>query len=113
MKEFDELVQFCRKSAMHDPWVKKRGAARFCDGIMEEAAEAKEAMEKNDTRHLQEELGDVMYDWLHTVILSDIDIAQTLACARRKFSARKPFIDENRMVDIDEAKRLWRKAKYG
>lgn len=110
-EEFSRFVEFCRESLRLDGSVAERGPEGFCRGMADESREAYEALVSKDMGHFREEMGDIIYDWIHASLLAGIDIGEMLGTAIAKFNKRKPFVAEGRKVAADEAKRLWSKAK--
>ena len=84
MREFDEFVKQVGKSARLDPWVRERGFAGYVQELKKEADEVIEAIGNNDRENIREELGDVLYDWLHACALAGIPLRDIIASAAEK-----------------------------
>jgi nucleoside triphosphate diphosphatase len=117
-KELENIKNFIitvEKSLVLDPWSGTQGVAGYCDEIKKEAEEAIEAARKKDYANLKEELGDVLIDWCHACIIAEqqglFTMANIIKDADDKLHRRKPYLKENRKVELDEAKALWKKAK--
>jgi NTP pyrophosphatase (non-canonical NTP hydrolase) len=109
MKEFETLVDTCRKSLRHDPWVSERGLYGYFDELVSEIDEVRDALGNKSS--LKEELGDVLMDWVHVCLLAGIPIEETIADVTDKLNRRKPYLSEGRDVSKEEAVVLWRDAK--
>ncbi|MBS3164269.1 hypothetical protein J4439_02465 [Candidatus Woesearchaeota archaeon] len=111
MREFDEFVKQVGKSARLDPWVRERGFAGYVQELKKEADEVIEAIGNNDRENIREELGDVLYDWLHACALAGIPLRDIIASAAEKLQRRKPYLRENRSVSSEEAVAIWKRVK--
>jgi isopentenyldiphosphate isomerase/NTP pyrophosphatase (non-canonical NTP hydrolase) len=107
----DELERLCRKSKELCPWARQTDSAGFAEELKKEVNELSAAIAADDVENQKEELGDVMLDWMHACIASDIGPEQAIDSAIEKLQRRKPFLLENRHVDMEEAKALWKNAK--
>lgn len=116
MKEsFEEFIKLCEKSLVHDPWVKDRGLIGYCEEIIDETNEVKEAIEKGDDINLKEEIGDVFLDWAHLCLLAaenkDFTVKDVIDNVKEKLARRKPYIVEGRTTTKEEAREIWKKIK--
>lgn len=116
MKEsFENFINTCEKSMELDPFVKERCVSGYAEELEDEVKELKQAIENNDIKNIKEELGDVLLDWLHIAVLArgkhGLDIKEIIIDANEKLSRRKPYIEENRKVTIEEALKTWQDVK--
>jgi NTP pyrophosphatase (non-canonical NTP hydrolase) len=112
---FEELIALTKRSIELDPWSKKRGLDGYCEELKCEIDEVILAKNNNDYENLKEELGDVLLDWCHACNLAEIDghftTEEVINDVISKINRRKPFLSENRKVEFDEARTLWKDAK--
>lgn len=112
---FERFVENCKKSIKYDPWVEERGFEGYVDEMHREIEEVKEAVEKGDLENLKEELGDVLLDWLHTVLLAsqkyNFDEKEIIENVSEKLNRRKPYIAQERVVSKIDSKIMWQDAK--
>jgi isopentenyldiphosphate isomerase/NTP pyrophosphatase (non-canonical NTP hydrolase) len=115
LDKLKQLIITSEKSIQLDPWSGTQGVAGYCDEIKKEAEEAIEAARKKDYANLREELGDVLIDWCHACLQAEqaglFTMADVIKDADDKLHRRKPYLKENRKVELDEAKALWKNAK--
>ncbi|MEM4397972.1 MAG: MazG nucleotide pyrophosphohydrolase domain-containing protein [Candidatus Woesearchaeota archaeon] len=130
MKEFDDFYSLVQKSINLDPWAKNTKTIGYCKELINEAKEAINAIEKKDIENLKEELADVLYDWLHAVALaeqeynyknednsdrynseSNIELKEIINQAKKKLLHRKPYILDNKQVNLEESLRIWKEQK--
>lgn len=84
--------------------------------VREELIEVEEALEQNDSEHLSEELGDLLFAVVNVVRYLKEDPEAVLRSANRKFEKRFQYIeqqlgDQLEAADIDTMNRLWDEAK--
>ena len=111
MKEFDDLIETCKKSLKLCPWAKEQGVKGYANEIRDEADEVIEAVKNNDIKNMAEEIGDVMNDCINLALTAGLSIQEILKGADEKMHRRKPFLLEGKKVSFDEAKRIWKKVK--
>jgi isopentenyldiphosphate isomerase/NTP pyrophosphatase (non-canonical NTP hydrolase) len=118
MEEFDEFCKLVDKSVKFDPWVKNRKFSGYLGEIKDEVDEViaetkKDSPDNNES--IKEEMGDILYDWLHACKLAEDEklfkTEEAIKCAIEKLKRRKPYLLEDRKVSEDEAVRIWMKAK--
>jgi len=106
-----EFMDFVEKSIELDEWVTHTGFSNYSKELKKETIELNEAIEKKDYKHAMEELGDILYDWMHTVKLAERDghftVEELLEFTLKKFNKRKPYIKENRKVSKEESVKIW------
>lgn len=108
---FNQFVELCRKSKGLCPWAKSQSTEDYANEIKSETDEAIEAIKSGDKKRMTDELGDVLNDWVHTVLTAGLDPEEVIASADAKIRRRKPFLAENKTVTLEEAKAIWKKVK--
>jgi NTP pyrophosphatase (non-canonical NTP hydrolase) len=112
---FEKLMLLTNKSIKLDPWSKKRGLYGYCEELKCEVDEVIAAKDANDYENLKEELGDVLLDWCHACALAEIGgyftTEEVIDDVIKKIQRRKPFLAENRKVEFEEARMIWKNAK--
>jgi ATP diphosphatase len=84
--------------------------------VREELIEVEDALQQNDSEHLSEELGDLLFAVVNVVRYLKEDPEAVLRSANRKFEKRFQYIeqqlgDQLKAADIDTMNRLWDEAK--
>ena len=115
---FSELISIVVRLRGPDGclWDKKQTLDSMVKNIIEEAQEAKEAVEKKDYENLCEELGDVLMNILIGIQIAReadlFDYEQVLNGAREKFIRRHPHVFGDVQVNsAEEALSVWKKMK--
>jgi uncharacterized protein YabN with tetrapyrrole methylase and pyrophosphatase domain len=116
MKEsFAELIELTKKSLKHDPWCNDNGLKGYCESIIKETEELKEAVNKKDHKNLKEELGDVLLCWCHACMLAEQEklftTKEVIDSIRNKLTRRKPYILTNTTVAKEEPVEIWKQVK--
>lgn len=117
-KNLEELIAVIAKLRAPDgcPWDRAQTHSSLRPNMIEEAYEAVDAIDDNDMKHLQEELGDVLLQvLLHSQIAKEAgeftleDVAQEL---KEKLIHRHPHVFGNAKIGTaDEVKDVWDKLK--
>ena len=89
------------------------------DKIEEEIAELREAMASEDTHHIREEMGDVLFSCVNLSRHLDVDAEESLRLCNQKFENRFGYIEQQlqgagRVVgdaSLQELEVLWQEAK--
>lgn len=97
-------------------WDRKQTLDSMMLNIIEEAQEAKQAVDNKDYENLCEELGDVLMDILIEIQIAKdsglFDFQQVLEGAKEKFIRRHPHVFGNVQVNnAEEALLVWKKMK--
>ena len=97
MKPFDDLVDAMSLNHHHSPWAQEQTPADWLRYLQEETAEALAAKQSGQAKHLAEELGDVVQNWIAAVIaLEDVpgfpSMETLLTNALTKLRWRKPWL---------------------
>ena len=115
---FSELISIAARLRGPDGclWDKKQTLDSMVKNIIEEAHEAKEAVQNKDYMNLCEELGDVLMDVLLTIQIAReadlFDFEQVLNGVREKFVRRHPHVFGDVQVNsAEEALSVWKKMK--
>ena len=114
-KIFDDFRILCKKSLELDPCVELKGLKGYVKEMKDETEELVTAIENNDIENIKEELGDVLLDWIHTVLIAEKEhgftMEQIIGEVKDKLDRRKPYLGENRKVTAEEARNLWQDEK--
>jgi|GEM_PF-1010760 len=110
-----EMTALAKKNVQHCPWCRTVSSEDYVRTLEEEVEELLGAFKNKDYENVREEIGDVIWDAL---VLAHIceregkfksdDVIDGII---KKIKRRKPFLEENREVTLEEAKRLWDEAK--
>lgn len=116
--QFDRLVRTIWRLRQEDgcPWDKVQTHASIARNMLEEAYEAYDTIEQNDTEHMREELGDVLMQVvLHAQIAADSaefnidDVCQEL---NEKLVRRHPHVfGAQNATNPDEVLSIWEDVK--
>lgn len=95
-KSFNDLVEIVKILRKECPWDRKQTHESIKDNLIEEAYEAVEAIDKNDSEELKKELGDVL---LHVVFHSrmagetdDFSVDDVIYSIQEKLIRRHPHV---------------------
>lgn len=91
------------------------------DKLSEETAELKAAVESNDTAHIREEIGDLLFTVVNIARHADVDPEEALRLMLKKFAARFGRIEDHArstgreigQLTLDEMDSVWNEAKEG
>ena len=114
---FKDFMQYTQKSVEKDPWIKSEHLQGYCKYLIEEAHEVLDALEKNDTENLKEELGDIISLWAILCSLAEdkkiFTAREVLLDATEKIKRRRPYILESSKVPITKAEshKIWMQVK--
>jgi MazG family protein len=95
---FEELAQIMARLRAPDgcPWDREQTMADLGRYISEEAAEVVEAIESGEMPHIQEELGDLLFNILHAACIAEesgaFTIRDVIEGARDKIVRRHPHV---------------------
>ncbi|PIW41238.1 MAG: nucleotide pyrophosphohydrolase [Candidatus Aenigmarchaeota archaeon CG_4_10_14_0_8_um_filter_37_24] len=98
------------------PWVKKQTFQKHLEEVKDELRELEDAFKNGDNENLKEELGDVLWDVLTLIRISEDeyafktkDIADGIC---EKIIRRKPYIFGNEKAEtVEEAVAIWKRIK--
>ena len=113
--EFEELLDAVKRCRRYCPVVKEDTTEKHAIEIKKEAEEVLKAIEKGDNKNLQEELGDVFWDLLMTIIIAEqegkVNSNKVIEEVIDKFKRRKPFIFKGKTTTKEKAWEMWNKEK--
>ena len=113
--KFEDLLDAVQRSRKYCPFIQEQTTEKQTKQLESEVQEVLEALEKNDNKNLQEELGDVFWDLLMTIIIAEqegrINSKAVIEDVIQKFKRRKPFIFEGKTPPKEEVHRIWHEAK--
>jgi len=104
-----ELSQKCHDTKEHTFNFMKKD-------LVDEAIEARMAVDKKDWQELKEELGDVLWSWIDFCIVAEKEgkftTQEVLEFLQEKIKKRNPHVFGNEKADtVEEAKAVKKKAK--
>lgn len=118
--DFDALVRTIWRLRQPDgcPWDREQTHQSIAKNMIEEAFEAVDAIEGSQTRHIEEELGDVLMQVvLHAQIASDadeFDIDDVCRGINEKLVRRHPHVfGDAQAADAKEVLGIWDQVKLG
>ncbi len=115
MMEFQELISRLR-APDGCPWDRKQTHRTLRTNLLEETYEVLDAIDKNDSKHLREELGDLLLQIvLHSQIASEngeFSLSEVICDIHKKIIHRHPHVFKKIEVDdIQGVMRNWEKLK--
>ncbi len=110
-----KLAELLERNDKYDPWIDEVSIQEVLNTVKEEIEELNQAVEKKDMDNIKEELGDLLWT-AFMVFLSvkknfDIDGGEVIELLEQKMRSRKPYIFEGKKPTLDEAAKIWIKAK--
>jgi len=113
VREFIQLVETLRKSC---PWDKRQTLSSLKDKIIEESYELVEAIEKNDTAAVREEIGDILFLGFFLAKIFEeehnIRLEELVASAVKKYRDKHPHVFRGKtFTDPDAVVKFWHKSK--
>lgn len=113
--KFSELIDAIEKDRKYNPYTLEKTTVEYAKEILNEANEVMQALDNNDNKNLQEELGDVLWDLLMTIHIAEqekrINSREVINGVIEKFKRRKPYIFEEITPSKEDAKKIWHDAK--
>lgn len=115
-KSFLELHRALKRCRQECPWTREQELEKQADEIVSEAAEFKEAVEKNDVGNMREELGDLIMDILFVSVIAEekglFTLKDALDEVYEKLRRRTPWVFGNEKVSTkEEAVQRWKEIK--
>ncbi len=119
MKEFTELlttIQALRDQDTGCPWDRKQTMSTLTKPLKEETEELIEALSANDSAHIAEELGDVIWNALMLLEVCEEEniatMSQVLNAVNDKMISRHPHVFADAIATTsEEAAAVYKKAK--
>ena len=115
LADFIALIDFLR-SENGCPWDRVQTHESIRRNLLEEACELAETIDQGDTDHMEEELGDVLFQVVfHAQIEAEkgtFDFSDVASDAAKKMIVRHPFVfGEDTAEDAEDALRQWDQVK--
>ncbi len=114
-EKLNELIEAVRKNRKYSVWTKEQNIESYSKELLDEAKEVILSIENNDLENLKEELGDVLWDALIMMAICEekygISIDSAIGSVIDKFKRRKPHVFQEKIVSLDEEKRVWKAEK--
>ena len=116
MKEFEQLVAALQESRKKCPWSKEQEMKAHLLELQNEVEEALQAIENNDSKNLQEELGDILMDAAFIAIVAEekglFKIKDMIDESTKKIKRRKPWVFGSEIITTkEEAASRWNEIK--
>ncbi len=113
-----QMGQFTRLLALNwrkCPWIREQTPRFMLSEMREEIEEVEAELYGKDRRRLEEELGDVAWDYFNLLIILEktrgVKMRNVFSSLMKKVRHRKPYLFEKGSVTTDEAVRIWKKQK--
>lgn len=112
MSDFLKILELNRKRC---PWLKEQTMEYMLKEMKKEIKEAEEAIRKGDKENLEEELGDIAWDYFGLLTVAEFgkkaDSKKVFKKLMEKVRHRKPYLFEKGHIDTKEAVRIWKEQK--
>lgn len=112
MKEFETLLRIAKRKNEYDknnPWTD--GALTYLSEMKKELDEVLEELEEDRLCYLEEELGDILWDYLNFLLAlideRNISIQSVINRANQKYEERVSGLENN--IDWEEIKKIQKK----
>jgi NTP pyrophosphatase (non-canonical NTP hydrolase) len=109
-----KLMDMIERNYLYDPWIDGIDLDVALKTVEEEIEEIRKAMKNEDRENLEEEIGDLLWTTFIVFLVAlkkGLNAEKIISKLEEKMRRRKPYIFENYKPTIDEAIRIWRKAK--
>lgn len=115
-QHFSDLLDMMERGVERCPWVKAQTLESLKEEPVKEAIELREAIEEGNHKHIQEEMGDVIYDILLLAAVANrdgiVNIKEVLQSVFEKMKNRQPWLYEDMDVNTaEDAEKLWKERK--
>jgi tetrapyrrole methylase family protein / MazG family protein len=117
-KELQELITLIQKLRAPNgcPWDQKQTKQDIGKYILDEAYEVLDSLIENNPQHIQEELGDLLFQILFIAEISsesgEFSLADVIAAIKEKMIRRHPHVFGNVLVNsVREVKENWQEIK--
>ncbi|MBL7100921.1 MAG: nucleotide pyrophosphohydrolase [Nanoarchaeota archaeon] len=117
MKEtFEELVKINKRLREECPWDRVQDFESLKSPLVDEAKEVVEAVEKEDYKNLEEELGDLLHNILFISNIAEekglFTMKDVLESIKAKLIRRHPHVfGDEKALTPEDSLRLWKKVK--
>lgn len=115
---FEDLLKLAEilRSENGCPWDRKQTIASMVEHLDEEAKEVQQAIDKQDHKNLEEELGDLLFQIIMIAQIAKeegkFDIHDSLARIEHKIRSRHTWVfGEDKATTPEEALALWQRNK--
>ncbi|MFH1440263.1 MAG: MazG nucleotide pyrophosphohydrolase domain-containing protein [Candidatus Woesearchaeota archaeon] len=113
--EIIKLIEAIDKNIEYCEWVKSHNTDSYFKELYSEITELQKAIENNDIDNIKEELGDVLWDLVMLIRISEnefnIDSKEIVNDIIKKIKRRKPHVFDGKILSIEETKKNWKEAK--
>lgn len=115
-KLFKEVVEMARELSQKCPEAKEHTIQFMKKDLVDEAIEARMAVDKQDWEELKEELGDVLWSWIDFCLVAEKEgkftTEEVLEFLKHKLAQRNPHVfGKEKAETVEEAKAAKKKAK--
>ncbi|HPE07531.1 MAG TPA: nucleoside triphosphate pyrophosphohydrolase, partial [Smithellaceae bacterium] len=117
-KELQELIALIKKLRAPDgcPWDQKQTKQDIGKYLLDESYEVLDALAENNPRHLQEELGDLLFQILFIAEIAsqsgEFSLADVMAAVKEKMIRRHPHVfGDVKVHSVREVKENWQEIK--
>ena len=112
LEEFFEILKLDRQVS---PWSRQDTFEDRQRELGTEVAEIGEALEKDDSENLEEELGDALWDLLFLLVIAEeqglFTAKEAIQGAIDKIKRRKPWVFTGEKVSVEDEIERWQMAK--
>jgi tetrapyrrole methylase family protein / MazG family protein len=113
--EIETLYELQKRNLIYSPWAKEQSLLRRVEELKGEVEEALEEVKNEEWDKFKDEIGDVLWDCLGAIARAEFEkkltMKEVLDHIHSKFTARKPFLVEERHVTLDEEMSIWNDVK--
>ncbi len=115
-KDFDKIIEIVKAISQKCPEAKEHDFGFLKKDLVDEAIEARMAVDKKDWQELKEELGDVLWSWIDFCIVAEkkglFTMDEVLELLEHKLKRRNPHVFGNEKANTKEdARKAKEKAK--
>ncbi len=117
-RQLQELIALIKKLRAPDgcPWDQKQTKQDIGKYLLDESYEVLDALAENDARHIQEELGDLLFQILFIAEIAsesgEFSLAEVMTAIREKMIRRHPHVfGDVRVNSVREVKENWQEIK--
>ncbi|MBR9690649.1 hypothetical protein GOV08_03110 [Candidatus Woesearchaeota archaeon] len=115
MEKIRELIEIASLNLNNSPFIQKQTAIDHSKELQSEINELVDALEKNESKDIIEEIGDVLFAFLILIKICEkefgFNINDSIKSSIVKIKRRKPHIFNNNKITLDEEKKYWNKIK--
>ncbi|MBS3127684.1 hypothetical protein J4410_00915 [Candidatus Woesearchaeota archaeon] len=113
LKELIELLKINRKKSF---WAKEQSVQNMAEELISEVKEFEEALTSGNKEHLKHELGDILMDLLHILLICEeqgyFTSKEAVQEIVERLKWRKPFlVDGSEIKNKEEEYKIWNARK--